>query len=126
MPYIYEEAETLAGLPAVGTKQCVALVKQYTKAPASSLWREGATAKGDLQLKKGTAIATFTGGVYANHASGNHAAIYISQDSAGLTVVDQWSASGTIRLRRLPFLGRDKNGAYVTPSNNGDAFAVIE
>jgi hypothetical protein len=50
----------------------------------------------------------------------------VSQDASGITVVDQWSGSGTIRLRRLMFLGKDKTGKYVDPSNNGDAFSVVE
>lgn len=77
-------------------------------------------------LKKGTAIATFVNGKYPNHGTGNHAAFYVGQDAAGIIVVDQWSASGTIRKRRLPFLGKDKNGNFITPSNNGDAFSVVE
>lgn len=126
MPYIYERAESLEKLPAVGTRQCVALIKNYTKAPPSSLWKAGGTVKGNLLLKKGTAIATFVNGKYPNHGTGNHAAFYIGQDAAGIIVVDQWSASGTIRKRRLPFLGKDKNGNFITPSNNGDAFSVVE
>jgi len=126
MPYIYEEAEKLEGQPSVGTKQCVALVKQYAKTPSSSFWREGAAVKGNARIRRGTAIATFSSGTYANGSSGNHAAIYLSQDATGIMVIDQWSASGTIRLRRLPFRGQDKDGRYITPSNNGDAFSVIE
>ena len=62
----------------------------------------------------------------AHQGTGNHAALYVSQDASGITVVDQWSGSGTIRLRRLMFLGKDKTGKYVDPSNNGDAFSVVE
>jgi hypothetical protein len=126
MPYVYAEAESLEKLPAAGTKQCVALVKQYAGAPASSLWREGAPVRENRTLRKGTAIATFENGRYPNHAHGNHAALYISQDCCGIVVIDQWSSSGTIRKRRLPFPGKDKNGNFITPSNNGDAFAVVE
>lgn len=126
MSYIYEEAELLEKLPTVGTKQCVALIKLYAKAPASSLWKEGEAVKGSFLLKKGSAIATFVKGKYPNHGTGNHAAFYVGQDAAGILVVDQWSSSGTIRKRRLPFLGKDKNGNFVTPSNNGDAFSVVE
>ncbi|MGV2287179.1 BPSL0067 family protein [Trinickia sp. YCB016] len=126
MPYIYGDAESLEKLPTVGNKQCVALVKQFAGAPASSLWHEGENVKGNLLLKKGTAIATFVDGRYQNHASGNHAALYVGQDAGGIIVVDQWSTSGTIKKRRLPFLGKDKNGHFITPSNNGDAFSVIK
>jgi len=126
MPYLYESAESLAKLPAVGTKQCVALVKQYAGTQPSSLWREGEAVKGNLLLRKGTVIATFVAGRYPNHGTGNHAAFYITQDAAGIVVVDQWRSSGTIRKRTLPFLGKESSGNFINPSNNGDAFSVVE
>lgn len=126
MPYVYDNPESLDGQDRVGTHQCVALIKHYAKAPAASLWKEGASVKGNMLLKKGTAIATFVNGKYPNQGTGNHAAFYVSQDGAGITVVDQWTGSGTIVMRRLPFLGKDKAGKYRTPSNNGDAFSVVE
>lgn len=126
MPYVYEDAEKLVDQDVVGTKQCVALIKEYTNAPSASLWKEGAVVKGNLLLKKGTAIATFVGGKYQNHAHGNHAAFYIEQSAGGIYVVDQWSAIDTIKRRLLPFRGQDKNGKYILPSGNGDAFSVIE
>ncbi|WP_258187800.1 BPSL0067 family protein [Trinickia symbiotica] len=43
-----------------------------------------------------------------------------------ISVIDQWSTSGTIRKRRLRFPGKDKNGNYISPSDNGDAFSVIK
>jgi len=126
MPYVYSEAENLAKLPTVGTKQCVALLKQYAKAPPASLWKEGKSVKGNLNLAKGTAIATFVSGKYPNHGTGNHASFYIRQDAIGIWVVDQWSTSKTIQNRRLAFKGKDKTGQFVDPSNNGDAFSVVE
>lgn len=126
MPYVYSEAEDLEDMPTAGTKQCVALIKQYAKTPPSSAWQEGAVVKGNLLLKKGSAIATFINGKYQNHGSGNHAAFYVSQNAAGILLVDQWSTSKTIRKRRLPFLGKDKDGNFISPSNNGDAFSVVE
>lgn len=126
MPYVYEDAESLAGNATVGTKQCVALVKKYGNAPASSTWQEGDAVRGNTTLKKGTAIATFVDGKYPNLAHGNHAAFYLSQDAAGIWVVDQWSSSGTIRKRHLPFRGTDRDGNYVNPSENADAFSVVK
>lgn len=126
MAYVYDKAEELAGKTPVGTKQCVALVKEYAGAPQTSLWKEGARVKGDKTLKKGTAIATFVDGKYQNRSTGNHAALYLSQDAAGIWVIDQWSTSGTIRKRQLSFRGTKPDGTYVNPSNNGDAFSVIE
>ncbi|MDA8453433.1 BPSL0067 family protein [Acidovorax sp. GBBC 3334] len=126
MPYVYNNPETLKGLPSVGTKQCVALVKAYAKTPASSLWKEGAAVKGNTLLAKGTAIATFVDGRYPNKATGNHAALYVGQDAGGIYVIDQWSSSGTIQSRKLPFLGKGKNGSWANPSGNDDAFSVVE
>ncbi|PMS34777.1 hypothetical protein B0G57_113178 [Trinickia symbiotica] len=82
--------------------------------------------RGNWALPKGTAIATFVNGRYPNRPTGNHAAFYLSQDVIGIVVIDQWSTSGTIRKRRLRFLGKDKNGNYISPSDNGDAFSVIK
>jgi hypothetical protein len=127
MAYVYEDAAQLEKQPNVGSKQCVALVKTFAGTPPSSLWRQGIEVKGNQQqIKVGTAIATFVHGKYPNHPTGNHAALYVGQDALGIWVVDQWSTSGTIRKRRLPFLGKDKAGAFLTPSNNGDAFSVVE
>jgi len=126
MPFVYEDADKLEKLPPVGNKQCVALIKQYTKAPPASLWKEGDPVRGKFTLKKGTAIATFVGGKYPNHGTGNHAAFFLSQDAAGILVIDQWSRSGAIQKRRLAFKGKDKSGRFIDPSNNGDAFSVIE
>jgi len=126
MAYIYENAEKLEKIPAVGTKQCVALIKEYAKAPPTSLWEQGEPAKGNILLKKGTAIATFVNGKYPNHGTGNHAAFYLSQDAAGIWVIDQWTKSGAVQKRRLSFKGKDRNGKFIDPSNNGDAFSVIE
>lgn len=79
-----------------------------------------------MLLTKGTAIATFVNGKYPNKPTGNHAALYVSQDASGITVVDQWTGSGKIRKRVLVFKGKDKNSNFVDPSGNGDAFSVVE
>lgn len=126
MPYVYKDAEQLVGEDPVGTKQCVALIKEYTKAPPASLWREGAAVKGNLLLKKGTAIATFVNGEYLNHAHGNHATFYVGQGADGIYVVDQWATIKKIGQRTLHFKGKDKDGNFVRPSSNGDAFSVVE
>lgn len=134
MPYIYSDAASLAAPPTdhraknVGTGQCVALIEAYTSAPkpAAVFWTEGIQVRGNDAIKIGTAIATFVGGKYQSHQHGNHAAFYISQDSTGLWVVDQFIGSHGIHKRHLAFQGKNPDGSYKNPSNNGDAFSVIE
>ena len=125
MPYRFSKVDDIVKLPTVGAKQCVSLIREYTDAPPTITWKEGLAVKGNFLLEKGTAIATFVNSKYPNHSSGNHAAFYVSQDAAGIWVVDQWFTSKTIQKRRLTFKGKNKDGDFITPSNNGDAFSVI-
>ena len=108
----------------VGSGQCAALPEYYTRIGKSAGWREGDKVKGNKTIKKGTAIATFVNGRYPNEEHGNHAALYVSQDTNAIKVVDQWTGK-LPGERDLPFLG-SKDGTYVDPSNNGDAFSIIE
>lgn len=129
MAYVYDDVEKLEGTELVGSHQCVALVQHYAKAPQTRLWKEGKTIKGNQMLKKGTAIATFSNGKYDNHRTGNHAALYISQDASGIKVMDQWKGDENkpkVSSRLIRFKGKRKDGTFLDPSNNGDAFAVIE
>jgi hypothetical protein len=89
-------------------------------------WHEGLKVRGCFGIKKGTVIATFVNGRYLSHPTGNHAAFYIGQDATGIVIVDQWTTSGSIRKRRIAFMGKDKGGSFITPSNNADAFSVVE
>lgn len=128
MSYVYPKAKDLDGKSVIGTHQCVALVQEYAGAPLTSSWRQGEAVLGNKTLKAGTAIATFVEGRYANRAHGNHAALYVSQVANGIVVADQWKApkKTLISVRVIRSLGRDKKGKFVTPSNNADAFFVIE
>jgi hypothetical protein len=127
MPYIYAEAEALVGKPVIGNKQCVALVREFAGAPASSLWGGGKTiVRGTFTMRVGTAIATFVNGKYSSLRTGNHAALYLGQDGGGIWVVDQWRRVDHIQKRYLKFKGKDAKGRYIDPRNNGDAFTVIE
>jgi hypothetical protein len=129
MAYIYSSVDSLEGTAKVGTKHCVVLVQHYANAPRTSQWTEGAKVKGNTTIVKGTAIATFVGGVYPNNSTGNHAALYISQDETGIWVMDQWKdddSKPTVSKRRLRFKGANADGSYKDPSNNGDAFSIIE
>jgi hypothetical protein len=113
---VYSQADSLNGLPYVGTHQCVALVEKYAKAPgpAAVRWKQAAAVRGQPTLAKGTAIATFVDGKYQSHSTGNHAARYLSQDAGGIWVIDQYAGSGGIRKRYLRFQGKFPNGAYNT------------
>jgi hypothetical protein len=128
MPYIYAKVDDLEGAEKVGGGACARLVQVYGNAPQTSAWKEGAVVKGHKTISKGTAIATFVNGVYPNKSTGNHAALYVSQDANGITVMDQWKGESkpNISSRVLRFKGKKTDGTYVDPSNNGDAFSVIE
>ena len=118
MSFIAPNPESYEG-QVVGSGQCVDFVKAASGAPQTSLWKEGVKVKGAIILT-GTAIATFIGGEYPSHAHGNHAAIYVSQNTDGLVVWDQWTGQ-PVHQRTIHF----RAGA-VDPSNDGDAFSVIE
>ncbi|MDH5328109.1 MAG: BPSL0067 family protein [Gammaproteobacteria bacterium] len=51
--------------------------------------------------------------------------LYTSQDGSGVWVMDQWSTKPSISKRKMFFLGKNADGSYVDPSNNGDALSVI-
>ncbi len=80
-------------------------------------WRKGVPVKGTAGIAEGTPIGTFnSGGRYHGHA-----AIYVSQDSVGIQVYDQWITGAGKRIgpRTIRW-----NGTGV--SNNGAGFHVIE
>jgi hypothetical protein len=128
MPYVYKKAESLEGQPLVGTFQCAVLVQYYAKAPAPARekWKQGADVKGNLLLEKGTAIATFVNGRYPNTLHNKHAAFYVGQEADGIWVIEQFDGLEKIQKRKLKWKGQAKDGSFIDPSNNGDAFSVIE
>lgn len=120
MPYFCENPDTY-NAKKVGSGQCVEFVQHCASAPHTSSWRKGAKVRGG-QIRSGTAIATFDEtGRYPNRSTGNHAAIYISQTTAGIWVYDQWVSQGEVRKRFIRF----KNGVG-SPSNDGDRFYIIK
>ena len=118
MTYVADSPESYEG-QVVGDGNCVAFVRACTEAPETARWKEGAKVKG-ASITKGTAIATFKNGHYPNDPTGNHAAIYIDQDSGGVNVWDQWK-DRPVHKRKIRF-----QGGHGSPSNDGDAFSVIE
>lgn len=128
MSYVYRDVENLVGEKLVGSGQCVELVKKFTDAGATSGWREGDIAVGNGLLAKGTAIATFVKGRYPNRPHGNHAAFFIRQGINGIHMVDQWVSKDKVEIgeRFIKSKGKNKDGSFKDPSNNADAFSVIE
>lgn len=129
MPYVYLDVDELEGTEKVGSRQCVALLQHYAKLPLTAKWAEGKSVFRDLTLKKGTAVATFVGGKYQSLSTGNHAAFFISQDGAGMWIMDQWSNDVTkpnVSKRYIRPKGKFKNGAFIDASNNADAYSVID
>ena len=128
MSYVYPKASELKDQPVVGSHQCVALIQEFARAPATAHWRQGDAVVGNKTLRAGTAIATFVKGRYPNRAHGNHAALYIRQAMGGIYIADQWKADNKtkISVRLIKSQGKDKNGNFIHASDNADAFFVIE
>lgn len=125
-PFVYSKVESLEGKPKVFGGSCAGIVQWYTRAGLAKFWREGiAVRRNGVKIEKGTAVATFVDGKYPNKPSDNHAALYVSQNAAGVYVMDQWKAKLTIGKRLMRFKGKQADGTYIDPSNNGDALSVI-
>lgn len=119
MSYTYTKVDDLERTNMVGNHHCVALVRHYTGAPATLSWKQGEAVLGNRLLRKGTAIATFVNGKYANHQSGNHAALHMGQMADCILVMDQWvnKRYGIVSSRVLRAKDQNKDGFYIDPSN---------
>jgi hypothetical protein len=126
MSDVYSDARSLNNKPVEGNGECVTLVKNHTSVGATATWRQGEQVVGSNALRQGTAIATFVNGRYPNNAHGNHAAFYMGQVSDGIYIMDQWRSKEKITKRFIRRKGRDAHGRFIDPSNNADAFFVIE
>ncbi|AVT12450.1 BPSL0067 family protein [Paracidovorax avenae] len=99
--------------------QCVSYVKKVCPSlPSTTHWRKGAQVKDDQSIAPGTAIATFNA---SGHYEG-HAAIYVSQDAAGIKVYDQYVTPPSPKAVGPRVLRWGAHGN----SNNGNNFYVIE
>ncbi|AKU23472.1 BPSL0067 family protein [Massilia sp. NR 4-1] len=123
MAYRYEQAAKLEGKEWVGSHECVALVQHYAGLPTTMHWKMGTSVKGNMALPARTAIATFKERRYQNRRTGNHAAFYLGQEQFGIWVIEQFRRvpKGLIRKRFIAFRGGQGN-----PSDDGDAYSVIE
>jgi hypothetical protein len=107
-----------------GNTECVEFVRQATGAPQTVLWKKGAMVFGASlsSITRGTAIATFNdSGKYPIDGKGKHAAIYLSHDSLGIRVLDQWNKQGEVLERIIYF-----SSPSIPRSNAGKSFYVIE
>jgi hypothetical protein len=123
MPYVADDIEQLLfnnGSRLVGDGYSVTLVREWTKAPPASIWRQGRRVRGNLMIRKGTAIATFQDGFYPNWPHGNHAAIFLYETANGIRVVDQ-STLAPPHERTIYF-----NGDRRDRSNDADAYYIVE
>jgi hypothetical protein len=121
-PYVAASPEAFEG-EVIGAGHCVDFVKAAAGVPRTVSWQAGAPVRGNPHLPRGTAIATFEAdGGYTNE-SGNHAAIYLSQDDRGIWVYDQWRGQ-PVHKRLIRFEGR--SAKWGSKSNDGRRFAVIE
>jgi hypothetical protein len=134
MPYIYKGVRSLQDHPLVDGGDCVALVKAYApglKGRHTSTWKEGARVIDVAsELEPGTAIATFVRGRYPQAGTtGKHAAFFIKSAGSGIWVMDQWKNDPhkpRVSMRHISRAGRREDGTYTNPSNNAEAFSVIE
>jgi hypothetical protein len=122
-PYIATRPEAFEG-SVIGAGYCVDFVKAAAGVPRTAAWQEGAEVRGNPHIAPGTAIATFDPDGSYTSETGNHAAIYLSQDDRGIWVYDQWRGQ-PVHKRLIRFEGGSgaKRGSK---SNNGRRFAVIE
>lgn len=128
MPYIYPGAPQLQRKIKAGNGDCVALVRAYgpLKNRPSSSWRQGAAVLNNSSIVPGTAIATFVRGRYPNRPAGNHAAFFLRPGPGGFWVIDQWKSKKLIEARFIESKGKLADGGYRSPSDNADAFSIIE
>lgn len=112
----------------IGT-QCVALVQAAppvtgsSNPPSTKLWHPGVWVHGSQQgtIKRGTVIATFLNNIYPL-TDPRHAAVYLSHDENGITVVDQWVGKPKPgNTRPLTFRGVANRSV-----DNGDLYYVVE
>ncbi|CAL6079696.1 BPSL0067_family protein [Hexamita inflata] len=103
--------------------ECVALVKPWIPGKTTKQWKRGAQVKGNKGLATGTCIASFqyspSKGYFYDGAIGGHGAVYVSQDSTGITVYDQWRTQ-PCHKRVIRFKGDGSK------QNDGNEFYVIE
>jgi hypothetical protein len=143
-PYIYSNPRSLinneyvADVAGNNLGECVSLVKHYVpelQNRSSRTWIEGRNIIKTLReggtIIEGTAIATFRNGSF--ESGHGHAAFFAGwfkdhKDEIRIIVIEQYLGGfPTNGIKERPLLNRGKNpdGSYVDPSNNGEAFSEI-
>lgn len=125
-PYVYASARELDGKSKIGNGQCVTLIQHFTDAGWTGRWKQGMQVVGNHSIAPGTAIANFADGKWPGKSHGNHAAFYLGQVSDGIYIVDQWRDRPKIGKRFIRRKGKDAQGNFINPTDNADAFFVIE
>jgi hypothetical protein len=107
--------------------QCAALVQQAPlisggQVPRTRFWRRGSRVK-DLkwnEIAEGTVIATFD--EMGNYPSERrHTGIYVSHDTKGILIIDQWATRPRAKPRTLLF-----KGGEIRQVDNGDFYWIVE
>lgn len=130
MPHVYGAVDALQNMPLVGAGDCVELVKEYApglNGVPTSMWKPGQKVTEAVNLKRGTAIATFVDGKYPRHETGQHAAFFLKRAGAAIWVMDQWkNDEKKPRVSRRLIHPGGPVSANTRLSNNANAFYVIE
>lgn len=136
--YIYPRAGYLERHAKVRDGECVAIVQEFTSAPATRQWKAGVRVIDAPDLKHGTAIATMINGRYPSYPwLRRHAALYMRKGPpgpdgkpTGFWVVEQYNhppiTAIQARFIRRKGLPQNEDGSWPDASNNADAFYVIE
>lgn len=136
MAYVYSAVSKLKGKDIVGNGSCVLLLQRIARLPNTSSWRQGQRVVEQSNIWSGVAIATFENGIYPNWNTGNHAAFFVrfgERNSDGtaksIWIMEQFKGLKKIALREVFSRGQvdSKSGKrWADPSNNADAFYIIE
>lgn len=135
--YRYPKASSLEGSKPVRDGECVALVQHYAHVPRTTQWRAGAQVlDAPIGLMPGTAIATFVNGRYPQVGKGTrHAGFFLHYGPfgsdgkpKGIWIMEQFTypPTRTVQARYIGRKGKNSDGSWSSPSNNADAFFVIE
>lgn len=142
--FVYPMALSLLYHPGIGSGECTALAQFTLPGNAGPIcpypaaeWRPGEKVRGNLSLQRGTLIALFHHGHYANKYGGlAHTALYIGQSNEGIEVIHQSLGrpitGGLIRFDYIKSPGhlsgvshRNRLFNVVTPEDDGNNYYTV-